>query len=333
MKAGVLVSPGNIQIKELPLPEPSEGELRVRLTQTGICGSDVHLFLGHRKLSKPTVIGHEGLGFIDKKGPKTTLELGQRVVIEPNIPCGHCRLCRDGRGDICPAKRVLGNTEDGCFAEYICLPEAFCHAVPSEITDEDAVLTEPTAVALHALKLAGLRAGEPIAIIGLGAIGLLINHLAISMGYRTYVSEPNPAKVARAIAEGALAGSGDSNALRRQWEDAGVVAVFESAGAAQTVNLALESAPRGAKVILLGLSTDPASFVPLDLVRSGISILSSIIYDHPFDFAETLRLMAEGTIHPGKFISSVDSLTDLQEALERAAAGNETKVIVNCHHI
>src|SRR5690606_350465 len=113
--------------------------------------------------------------------------------------------------------------------------------------------------------------GDAIAIIGLGAIGLLINHVARAMGFQTYVSEPHAAKVALATSDGAIYSQGNSSELHQQWEDAGVVAVYESAGAGKTASLALESAPRGAKVILLGLSTEPASFVPLHLVRSGIS--------------------------------------------------------------
>lgn len=333
MKAGILISPNHIQIKTVEIPEPKQGEIRIKLSKVGICGSDVHLFLGHRLLECPTIIGHEGLGTIDKIGEGVIgREIGERVVIEPNIPCRKCRFCMSGHGNICINKRVIGLNEAGCFAEYVLVPEEFAWKVPSDISDEDAVTIEPTAVAVHALFSSKAKPGDAIAVIGLGAIGLLITHLALSLGYSVFVTELNQAKVKMATDMGAVAAGSDEMALAKIWEENEVAAVFECAGVAQTASLATASAPRGSEIILVGLSGNLATFRPLKIAREGIHIVPSIIYDHPFDFKRTLQLIRSKVIRPSFIISSYTDLENLQVALELAAKGNESKIVVNINY-
>ncbi|MEZ0610086.1 zinc-binding dehydrogenase [Fibrella sp. WM1] len=335
MKAAFLDAPNRIQLRDLPIPEPGVGELRVKLKQTGICGSDVHLFLGHRPLPRPTVLGHEGLGVIDKIGANVTSRtIGERVVIEPNIPCRQCRYCWSGRSTICPNKRIIGQNEAGCFADYVIIPADYGWAVPASISDDDAVAVEPMAVALHALLASSAKPGDTIAVLGLGAIGLLLTHLALALGYRVLVTEISPTKLGLAESMGALAvgGSGtlteQEQVLAGNWLANDVCAVFECAGAAVTASLATAAAPRGAEIVLVGLSGHPASFTPLKIAREGIHIIPSIIYDHPTDFRRTLQLMAAGIIRPGFIISERTPLDDLQAALETAAQGEASKILI-----
>lgn len=337
MRSAFLNKPNEILLENTYTPEPKFGEVRVRLSKVGICGSDVHLFLGHRLLDKPTIIGHEGLGFIDKIGEGVTgRSIGERVIIEPNIPCRKCQYCMSGNGNICVNKRVIGLNESGCFAEYVSLPAEFAWKVPTEISDEDAVVVEPTAVAVHALFTSKAKPGDTIAIIGLGAIGLLLTHLALKLGYRVFVSELNAAKVKMATDLGASpltpdGGTLDTQAkfLEENWVDNNVSAVFECAGSAHTASLATAATPRGSEVVLVGLSGGLATFTPLKIAREGIQIVPSIIYDHPFDFARALQLIRSKIISPSFIISSYASLENLQSALEHAATGNESKIIVN----
>ncbi len=335
MTVAFLESPHQILIQDVPLPEPQAGDVRVRLTQTGICGSDVHLFLGHRLLANRTSIGHEGLGYIDKIGPGVVgRSLGERVVIEPNIPCRRCRFCQAGKGNICINKRVVGQTEPGCFAQYVVLPAEFCPPVPDSISDTDAVTIEPTAVALHALLASSAKPGDSIAVIGLGAIGLLLTHVALAFGYRVFVTELNPGKVRLAESLGTTAlcptGTPDEQVshLADRWLAEEVYAVFECAGTAATASLATAAAPRGSEVVLVGLAEKPAQFTPLKIAREGITIVPSIIYDHPVDFKRTLRLIESGIIRPGFIVSRHMPLHDLQVALELASEGNESKIVI-----
>ncbi len=337
MRSAFLNKPNEILLEDIEIPEPKFGEVRVRLLKVGICGSDVHLFLGHRLLANPTIIGHEGLGFIDKIGEGiSNRSIGERVAIEPNIPCRKCQYCLSGRGNICTNKRVIGLTEAGCFAEYITLPADFAWKIPNEISDEDAVVLEPTAVAVHALFSTKTKPGDTIAVIGLGAIGLLLTHLALSLGYRVFVSELNAAKLKIATDLGASPLTPDGETLDTQakfleenWVNNNVSAVFECAGSAHTASLATAAAPRGSEIVLVGLSGNLATFTPLKIAREGIQIVPSIIYDHPFDFARALQLIRSKIICPSFIISSYASLENLQNALELAATGNESKIVVN----
>ncbi len=336
MKAAFLTKPKQIEVKQVDMPEPKEGEVRVKLKMIGVCGSDVHLFLGHRLLDHPNIIGHEGLGYIDKIGDGVAdRKIGERVVIEPNIPCCTCAYCRSGRGNICVNKRVVGVNEAGCFAEYICLPSEFCWQIPDSISDNDAVVIEPTAVSVHALLASKAKPGDTIAVIGLGAIGLLLTHLALSLGYKVFVTEINASKVKLATDLGANAVYTEGETVEEQsvklgqtWEQNDVVVVFECAGSAHTASLVTASAPRGSEIVLVGLSGNLATFKPLKIAREGITIVPSIIYDHPFDFKRTIQLIGSKTIRPSFIINRYMALNELQLALELAAKGDNSKIII-----
>ncbi|WP_339650365.1 alcohol dehydrogenase catalytic domain-containing protein [uncultured Maribacter sp.] len=328
MNAAFLETPKTIQQKTVSTPDPVKGEVRVKMRQVGICGSDVHLFLGHRTLEKPTIIGHEGLGEIDAVGNGVpTNRIGERVVIEPNIPCGACAFCTSARGSICPNKRTIGLTEAGCFAEYVVLPSQFAWAISKKVSDDDAVTIEPMAAGVHALQVSSAKPGSTIAVIGLGAIGLLLTHLAIAKGYKVCVSDINTDKMKLAESMGALPAVGQN--LSQIWKENNVVSIFECAGVATTVTMAAKNAPRGSEIILLGLSGDKAEIEPLRLVREGIRILPSLIYDHPQDFKETIALITSKTIQPSCIISKYMPLSSLQSAMELAAEGNQTKIVIN----
>jgi L-iditol 2-dehydrogenase len=335
MNAAFLNKPKEIQLKKVAIPKTRAGEVRVKISKIGVCGSDVHQYLGHRQLDNPTIIGHEGLGYIDKIGDGVTNRtIGERVIIEPNIPCHKCIHCMSGKGYICIHKRVLGVNEMGCFAEYISLPSEFVWKVPDEISDEDAITIEPMAVGLHALLASKAKPGDAIAVIGLGAIGLLLTHLALSLGYVVYVTEINTAKLNMAENIGAIpviaTGDADEQAktLNTIWEKNSVVSVFECAGSAFTASLVTAAAPRGSEIVLVGLSGNLATFKPLKIAREGITIVPSIIYDHPFDFKRTLQLIKAKIIRPGFIISRYMNLMDLQAALEIAAKGDDSKIVI-----
>ena len=336
MKAAFLDKPKQLTLREVKIPEPKAGEVRIKLKMIGVCGSDVHLFIGHRLLVKPLTIGHEGLGYIDKIGKGVIgRAIGERVVIEPNIPCYKCSYCMSGRGNICINKRVIGVNEMGCFAEYICLPAEFCWQVPDTISDNDAVTIEPTTVAVHALLASKAKIGDTIAVIGLGAIGLLLTHLALSLGYKVFVTEINQVKLKMATDMGAIAQNTEGVTpedqgviLNEIWEKNEVVAVFECAGSAFTASLATAAAPRGSEIILIGLSEKLATFTPLKITREGITIVPSIIYDHPFDFKRAIQLIASKTINPSFIISRFMTLAEVQNALETAVKGEDSKIVI-----
>ena len=332
----ILKGPREIELTHAEIPNPQNSEVRIKLTQIGVCGSDIRLFKNGSQPDSPLTIGHEGVGVIDKLGEGVKgRSVGERVVIEPNIPCRDCPDCWSGKGNICRRKRIIGVYEDGAFAEYIVLPESFAHNIPDNVSDEDAVVIEPTAVVVSAIIRSKAKPGDSIVVIGLGGIGLLLTHVAISLGYRVFVSEIVQSKIDIAVKMGAiLLSSGKSendsvSQLEEACEKEEVVTVFECAGSNKTASLAIEMAPRGAEIILLGLSEQAATFKPLPVSRKGNHIIPSLIYDHPFDFKRTIRLISSGRIKPGFIISNYFPLEETQRALELAANGDDSKVVIN----
>jgi 4-hydroxyphenylpyruvate dioxygenase len=326
MQAAMLTAPKQIHITSVPVPVPRYGEVRIKMKSVGICGSDIHLFSGHRPdLIYPKIIGHEGYGYVEMLGEGVKhLTLGDRVVIEPNYPCMKCEFCLQGRGNICPNKRIIGVLEQGCFAEYAVVPEPFAWRVPQTIMDDDAVVIEPTAVALHAIHTSS-RAypGDTIAVVGLGAIGMLVTHIALQLGYRVVVTDSMPQKAAFAENLGAIISAPN------QWETQDVVAIIECSGSADALSLAIEKAPRGAEIIVVGLAEKTSVFSEFQLARRGLSLVPSMIYDHPRDFKRTIQLIAAGKINPSKIISRRLTFSHVDEALEIASQGLDTKVIMD----
>lgn len=325
MRAAMLTAPRKIEITTVPVPVPRHGEVRIRMKSVGICGSDIHLFSGHRPdLIYPKIIGHEGYGYVEMLGEGVKhLAVGDRVVIEPNYPCRACEFCLQGRGNICPNKRIIGVLEQGCFAEYAVVPEPFAWCIPQSIRDEDAVAIEPAAVALHAVRTSRACPGDTIAIVGLGAIGMLTTHIALQLGYRVVATDPLPEKAAFAETFGAIILPPD------QWEAQDVVGIIECSGSADALSSVIEKAPRGCEIIVVGLAEKPSAFSEFQMARRGLSFIPSMIYDHPRDFKRTIQLIASGKISPGSIISRRMAFGNVDEALEIASRGLDTKVVMH----
>lgn len=328
MRAALLQGVKKVAIGEIAAPVAGPGQVLIRPTLAGICGSDVSLYLGHRAVASfPHVLGHEIVGRVEALGDGVAgLSVGQRVVVEPNYTCGVCCFCRSGRGNICPDKKSAGVNLPGLFSELCVAPAEFAWPVDEVIPDADAAAIEPLAVAVHAVRQSGAALGDAVAVIGCGAIGLLLIQVARAMGVRVLAHETSAAKLEMARGLGAETPSdGDVAAL---WKKEGVTRVFDSTGVAATVDLALASAPRGSEVILLGLANADARFVPLRFVREGLRLSGSLIYDHPFDFPMATALVARGLLHPSRIVTDTVPFAEIGRAFELASSGGAAKVLL-----
>jgi L-iditol 2-dehydrogenase len=328
MKAALLLGPENIGMGALADPCPGEDEVIIRPECAGICGTDISFYLGHRAVPYPFVLGHEVLGRVTALGKRVgKFKLGQRVIVEPNYPCGSCRLCLSGRGAVCAQKRSMGVNVPGCFSEYTAAPAEFTWALPDDISDQDAVTIEPLAVSMHGFKQSGAQNGDTVAVLGCGVVGLLLIHAAVAAGVRVIAHDRYANKLEMAGTLGAVPAAEGKDASQL-WQEENVTSVFECAGAPATVNLALDAAPRGSQVILLGLSSAAATFSPLRLVREGINIRTSMIYDHPADFASVIDQVARGVLHPARVVTHTYPFESLSQALSHAATGEAGKIHV-----
>jgi len=328
IRAAYLVAPEKISIRETPSPQPVADEILIKPILTAICGSDVSFFAGHRTPpAYPVILGHEVVGKVIALGSDVTnLSVGQRVIVEPNYPCGTCIFCRTGRGNICPNKKSLGVTIPGCYAEQFVAPSEFCWLIPDSISNEDAVTIEPLTVSLHALWQSGVQLGNTIAVLGCGSTGLLLIHAAVSQGVRVIAHDKIKNKLEMARNLGAEICK--SNDISTFWLNENVNVVFECAGASATVELAISAAPRSSQIILMGLSTSMASFQPLRFVREGLHVSGSLIYDHPSDFAKAIFLVEKKKLSPKLIVSQAIPFSKIQDALEIASTGEKGKILL-----
>lgn len=197
-----------IETRPLALPEPGEGQVLVKVSACGVCGTDVHIFHGGKgsaEVEPPVILGHEFSGRIVKIGDGVTgLEIGQLVTIDPNIYCGRCRPCRRGQKQMCHHMRAVGVNMDGGFADACLVPYAQCVPVAQDVDPELAALAEPLACCLHGIDRAGIRPGENVLVIGGGTIGQIMLQLARLAGAaKVLLSEPVEKRRALAVQLGA----------------------------------------------------------------------------------------------------------------------------------
>jgi L-iditol 2-dehydrogenase len=177
MKRIALIEPRRFEVQDVERPSPGPGEALLRIRKVGVCGSDVHLFqkgrIGDIVIGEPFVIGHECTGVIEEVGEGVSRDrIGKRVAVEPAIPCGRCRWCIEGTCNMCPTVGFLGLPPvHGAFREYISHPAYLLEDLPDEIDDAAAVVLEPLAIAMNAVKLVKVRPGHRIAILGTGVLG------------------------------------------------------------------------------------------------------------------------------------------------------------------
>lgn len=328
MRAIVLEGPRRAVVRDIAEPSRAPGEVLIAVERAGICGSDVAVFSGSRSAAYPLVMGHEAVGRIADAGESDHAP-NTRVVIEPNIPCGRCEVCRGGHGNVCPHKRSLGMNSPGVFAELVAVPADFVHPLPEDVRSEDAVGIEPLAVALHAVAAAAIAEGDDVTVIGCGAEGLLLVQVLVARGVRVTAADLRADRLERARQVGAEAlvrVSGDSA------EGLSAPIVFEAAGASPALELALHAVAPGGRVIALGLATAPAELLPHDFVRRGLTLVGSLIYDHPTDFQLAINQVQGGHVQPSALVSRVvDGLEEVPlvlNALTSDDPGGKTVVAI-----
>ncbi|MBV9604422.1 MAG: alcohol dehydrogenase catalytic domain-containing protein [Solirubrobacterales bacterium] len=313
MRAALLVGPKELKlVEDWPEPELSPESVIVEMTGLGICGSDLAVWSGQRPPdSFPWIIGHEATGRIVAVGDAVQgRAVGERVVIEPNYPCGVCSSCRRGRTSTCVNRLAVGINTPGLLRERAAVPAGFAWPAPAAISDEDLVCVEPVAVAHSAVQTSGLAAGGDCLVVGAGAQGLFVCQLALGMGADVSVIEPQPARLALAQELGA----------RTALPDAEFPLVFETSGSSGGVLSALRLVEPGGTVILIGI---PHTEIPVpiaSLVRRQVHVIGSIIYDHPSGFERTLDLLSARETRPGTILGEPFGLGSAQEAMSSAGS-------------
>lgn len=334
MKAALLYGPRDIRIADVPRPEAGPGELLVRVRATGICGSDLHIYTGDRPVEYPLSLGHEFAGDVIEIGEGVSgFAVGDRVTAEPNFSCGACVYCREGLPNLCVNRIGLAINRNGTLAEYVSVPARFAWKLPEGMSYHQGALVEPLMVGVHAVRRGRVRVGDTVAVMGCGAIGLMVVAAAKVAGARVFAVDIVPEKLRMAERLGAERAfdARQANLLDeiRALTPAGQgpLAVFETAGVSVTVKQALDLVRSGGRVVLVGLSTRPAELVPINVARREVEIIGSFIY-YAGEFEIGIRLIADGSIDVGPLVGLVTDLDGTLEAFKAVETGQVVKAIV-----
>ena len=326
MRTARLHAIGDLRVTDEPVPEAGPGMSLVQVTAVGICGSDLHWWdqgaIGDAKLTHPLVLGHEGAGVI-AEGPQA----GQRVAIDPAIPCQTCRACRDGYRNLCYRLRFSGHGDtDGMMREFMAWPTTALHPLPDQVSDADGAMLEPLGVAIHSVDLGHLSFGGTASVIGCGPIGLLLIGLLKAAGGSSVLAiEPLPHRreaAERLGADEVYEPAEFTEALR-----VGVDVAFEAAGNNEAVELAMVSVRPGGRVVLAGIPDDDAISFGASLARrKGLTI--AMVRRMNEVYPRAISLAERGVVDLGSVVTSRTGLSDIAAAFGDAARRTGLKAII-----
>jgi 2-desacetyl-2-hydroxyethyl bacteriochlorophyllide A dehydrogenase len=330
-----VVTGRGVEVTEAPVPSPGPGEVLVRTAVAGVCGSDTHALHGrHPFITLPYAPGHEVSGTVVALGAGVTLaEEGQRVTMEPFLPCWECKQCRAGRQNLCERLRFFGCAHDqGGMADYFTVDQRRLHVIPEELDWTTAAFIEPLGTPVHAAGLAGGLAGRTVAILGAGPIGLLTLQVARAQGASRVVLTARSARSRERAARfgpDAVVDATAADAAGQVREALGESAdvVFDCVAEQSTMDQAIAMADKGGTVVVVGVPTGRVS-VPLHTIQdSQLRLQGSATY-LPADFTEAIRLLVEGVVKVDELVTATHSLDAAAAAFADAAGGAHLKVLI-----
>lgn len=332
MKSIKLMDVKKLELDELEEPKREEGKVMIKVTKTGICGSDIHNWdMGS---PKGLVLGHEFCGTVMYNGGREDLKEGDRVTALPISPCNHCYACETGDVQYCPEtwNNAVGLSVNnpGGLAQIINVRSDMVIKVPDNMTDEEVSMVEPTAVSFHASNLANIKVGDSVLVVGAGIIGLGCAMFAKKEGASfVAVSETNENRGNKAVelncADKFYKVSDKFDEEIRKDVPNGFDVVIECCGNSPAVTSALTFVRNGGTVILVGVSYNPITIPSILAVMHEVTIKGAIAYTKK-EFETCAHLISRKEIDVNKFLSKVLPLEDTQKAYEELTNGNTDSI-------
>ncbi|WP_373897632.1 2,3-butanediol dehydrogenase [Haloimpatiens sp. FM7315] len=343
MKAALWYGKKDVRVEEVEEPKAEKGLVKIKVKWCGICGSDLHEYLGGpifipvgkpHPLSgnvAPVVLGHEFSGDVVEVGEGVTkFKAGDRVIVEPIVACGKCPACREGKYNLCSSLGFHGLCgSGGGLAEYTVFPEDFVHKIPDDMSYEKAALVEPMAVALHSVRIANFKTGDTALVLGSGPIGLATIECLKAAGAKLIVvlqrKSVRQEYAKRAGADLVL----DPNEVNIPEEvkkltgGVGVDAAFETTGAKIGFDIGIESIKFEGTMVITSIWEKETSFNPNALVFSEKKIIGTLAYRH--EFPATIALMSDGRIKADGYITKKIYLDDIVKEGFETLTGPEKK--------
>ena len=315
-------------------PTPAAGEALLRVRRVGICGTDLHIYQGHldHRVPRGGIIGHEVFAEVVSAPRQSGFGPGDRVTVIPMLSCESCHACRMGASYLCQRLKVLGVDAPGGMQDYWAVPSDRLLRVPDSISEDDAPLIEPLAVAAHDVGRAGIKRGDTVVVFGGGPIGCLIALVSTLRGARVKVVEINPHRIEMLKRFGLDTLGPETDAIRAvtEWTDGrGADVAFEVSGSPDAARLVTEVVRVWGTVAVIGIHAEPVPFSLYSIFARELSIHGSRLYTKAA-WDEAIHLMATRAIAVGPLVSRVIPLEELQQGMEAALGGGPVmKVIVD----
>ncbi|WP_156755285.1 zinc-dependent alcohol dehydrogenase family protein [Actinokineospora pegani] len=329
MKAAVITGIGSVEVTDVPDPTPGRRDVVVDVAACGICGTDLHILQGEFAPTLPIVPGHEFAGVVAETGSEVTeLRVGDRVAVDPSLYCHECRMCRDGRNNLCERWNAIGVSKPGGAAEYAVAPVANCVKLPDHVRTEDAALIEPLSCAVRGYDVLRAKMASRVLIYGSGTMGLMMLQLGKLTGASSIdVLDLNDERLKTAVRLGVTntAHTADELDNPRGWD-----LVIDATGNEKAIQDGLGRVAPGGTFLQFGVSDYSArvTIEPYKIYNQEITITGSMAVLHSYERAADL--FATGVLDPDVFISDRMPLADYAEALDKFRNGVGRKIQVLC---
>ena len=327
MKAMLLTGPRELRLGEIEKPEPANGEVLVRLTSSGICGTDLKIFEGAIPVPYPLVMGHEMIGVL-VEGGDDEIKNGERVIIDPALYCGRCVNCRAGQTSLCPKGVLLGRDKNGGFAEFMAVPRSNVYKLPDSIDNQAAPILQMATTCLHAHRAIGAFLGQSVVVVGLGMTGLIHMQLAKAWGAHPVIGvELSPWRRSVAMELGAdIVLPAKAEGVKGVLDATGGIGadlVIESTGVMAAIADAIAMARLGATVLNFGISSATQGSLPFyQFYYKELKFVNSRAAK-PEDFPVCIDLVARGVLNLKRLATHVVPLVDLEKAIAMLVADSE----------
>lgn len=331
----------DFRIEDAPKPEIKNDEVLIAVKAASICGSELHAYEGISKRREevhgvPLVMGHEFSGEVAEVGKNVkNVAVGDRVAVNPIVTCGKCEQCMAGQTNICKNFRLLGLHVNGAFAEYVPIVAENCYKIPDSMTFEEASLTEPCSVGVHAVNITPLKLGDDVVVLGAGTIGLMALQAAKLAGAgRIFATDTLDYRLdmAKKIGADEVINAKNEDPVEKIMEltdNGGVDAVLEAVGSETTVQQGLALLKKGKTMTVIGMMKKMMELPMLDVSVKEVKIQGDYGYTKQ-DFISSLKLIATKKMNVKQTITHVLPLDDIAKGFELLAQKKENaiKVIV-----
>ncbi|MGL5436205.1 MAG: NAD(P)-dependent alcohol dehydrogenase [Lachnospiraceae bacterium] len=335
--AAILVTPGTMEIQDAVMPEPQGEQILLKVEQVGICGSDIHAFesgpfIPPKDPNTKIGLGHECAGTVIGIGSDVKkIKVGDRVCIEPGVPCGKCRYCLEGKYNICPDVDFMATQPNyrGALTNYLIHPDWLTFKLPEHMSMLEGALVEPAAVGMHAAAEAAVKPGKKIVILGAGCIGLMTLQACKVMGATEIVVVDIIDKrldMAKQLGAMEVIHGINEDTVQRTKEllgDWGADIVFETAGSRATASQAVDLVMRGGKIMIVG--TIPGE-TPVNFLKINREVSIQTVFRYANNYPMTIDAIASGKFDVESMVTDIYEYEDVQQAFDEALS-RKTEIV------